>query len=351
MLGGLGKLHSALPAVTISGGPPTLPVPSLCYSDVKPGGKPGIAGEGAVRVVSYQHQGKPGVGVVTGANGLVTLAKAAPDLPHDLRRILEIDPMLAKVRSATSGKPADLSLDDIKYDPVIREPHATWALALNYKLHIEETKLTTSTVYPQIFLRMPIAQVGHKEALWAPRKVVAEAYDYEGELAVIIGKPGRYIKRQNAFDHVAGYSCYNEGSVREYQGHNRQFGLGKNFERSGSFGPWLMTPDEFGDPATHTLITRLNGIERQHAKISGLLHDVPGLIEYLSEGYTLQPGDVIVTGSPGALPLRPGEQPEKPVGNVIVAGQLHMRTGDVCEVEVDGLGVLSNPVVEDPTPR
>ena len=191
---------------------------------------------------------------------------------------------------------------------------------------------------------MPIAQVGHKEALWAPRKVVAEAYDYEGELAVIIGKPGRYIKRQNAFDHVAGYSCYNEGSVREYQGHNRQFGLGKNFERSGSFGPWLMTPDEFGDPATHTLITRLNGIERQYAKISGLLHDVPRLIEYLSEGYTLQPGDVIVTGSPGALPLRPGEQPEKPVGNVIVAGQLHMRTGDVCEVEVDGLGVLSNPV-------
>ena len=142
---------------------------------------------------------------------------------------------------------------------------------------------------------------------------------------MIIGKPGRYIKRDEAFAHVAGYSCYNEGSVREYQGHNRQFGLGKNFERSGSFGPWLMTPDEFGDPADHTLITRLNGIERQNAKIDGLLFDVPRLIEYLSEGYTLQPGDVIVTGSPGALPLRPGEAPEKPVGNVIVAGQLHMR--------------------------
>ena len=108
--------------------------------------------------------------------------------------------------------------------------------------------------------------------------------------------------------------------MREYQGHNRQFGLGKNFERSGSFGPWLVTPDEFGDPAEHTLITRLNGIERQHAKISGLLFDVPRLIEYLSEGYTLQPGDVIVAGSPGALPLRPGEKPEKPVGKVIVAG-------------------------------
>jgi 2-keto-4-pentenoate hydratase/2-oxohepta-3-ene-1,7-dioic acid hydratase in catechol pathway len=306
-------------------------------------------GEGVLKVVSYRHQGKHGVGVVAG-NGVIALAKAAPALPDDLRKILEIDPTLAKVRAATAGKSADLSLDDIQFDPVIRAPHAIWALALNYKLHIEETGLTTSPVYPQIFLRMPISQVGHKEALWAPRKAIAEAYDYEGELAVIIGKGGRYIKRDKAFDHVAGYSCYNEGSVREYQGHNRQFGLGKNFERSGSFGPWLVTPDAFGDPATHTLITRLNGIERQHAKISGLLHDVPRLIEYLSEGYTLQPGDVIVTGSPGALPLRPGEQPEKPVGKVIVAGQLHMRPGDVCEVEVDGLGVLSNPVIEDPTP-
>jgi 2-keto-4-pentenoate hydratase/2-oxohepta-3-ene-1,7-dioic acid hydratase in catechol pathway len=300
-------------------------------------------GEDVVRVVSYRHHGEHGVGVVAGADGVVALSKAAPELPGDLRQILQIDPALARVRKAVAGKSADLSLNDIEFD-------ATWALALNYKLHIEETGLTTSREYPQIFLRMPICQVGHKAPLWAPRLSIAEAYDYEGELAVIIGKPGRYIKRANAFDHVAGYSCYNEGSVREYQGHNRQFGLGKNFERSGSFGPWLMTPDEFGDPAGHTLIMRLNGIERQRAKISGLLFEVPRLIEYLSEGYTLQPGDVIVSGSPGALPLRPGEKPEKPVGKVIVAGQLHMRAGDICEVEVDGLGVLSNPVMEDPTP-
>jgi len=303
-----------------------------------------------VKIVSYRHKGKHGVGIVAGTDGLIALANVAPDLPDDLRKILQIDPTLARVRVATRGKSTDLSLSDIAFDPVIREPHATWALALIYKLHIEETGLTTSPVYPQIFLRMPICQVGHKEALWAPSKRLAEAYDYEGELAVIIGKPGRFIKRGDALAHVAGYSCYNEGSVREYQGHNRQFGLGKNFERSGSFGPWLVSPDEFGDPADHTLVTRLNGIERQRAKISGLLFDVPRLIEYLSEGYTLQPGDVIVTGSPGALPLRPGEQPEKPVGKVIVAGQLHMRAGDVCEVDVDGLGVLSNPVIEDPTP-
>jgi 2-keto-4-pentenoate hydratase/2-oxohepta-3-ene-1,7-dioic acid hydratase in catechol pathway len=242
-------------------------------------------------------------------------------------------------------------LAEITFEPVVPEPHATWALALNYTLHIEETGLTTSREYPQVFMRMPISQVGHKEQLWAPAVDIAEAYDYEGELAVIIGKPGRHIKREDAFDHIAGYSCYNEGSVREYQSQNRQFGLGKNFERSGSFGPWLVTKDEFGDPAARRLVTRLNGIERQNAGISGMLFDVPHLVSYLSEGYTLQPGDVIVTGSPGALPLRPGEEPEKPRGPVVVEGQLHMRAGDVCEVEIDGIGTLSNEVIADPTPR
>ena len=302
-----------------------------------------------MKVISYRHGENAGVGVVTDDDGVIPLADAAPDLPNDLRAILEIDPSLDRVRAATAGQSAHLSLDDITFDPVIPIPHATWALALNYKLHIEETGLTTSMEHPQIFLRMPIAQVGHREALWAPRLDIAEAYDYEGELAVIIGKPGRHIRRENAFDHIAGYACYNEGSVREYQSHNRQFGLGKNFERSGSFGPWMVTADAVGDPAKCTLVTRLNGIERQRAEISGMLFDVPAIIEYLSQGYTLQPGDVIVTGSPGALPLQPGEKPEKPRGPVIVEGQLHMRDGDVCEVEIDGIGTLSNPVIEDPT--
>ena len=160
-----------------------------------------------MKVISYRHKGKPGVGVVVGSNGIIALSKAAPALPDDLRKILEMDPTLATVRAATAGQSADLSFDDIEFDPVIREPHATWALALNYKLHIEETGLTTSPDYPQIFLRMPICQVGHKQPLWAPSQKIAEAYDYEGELAVVIGKPGRFIKRGEAYAHVAGYSC------------------------------------------------------------------------------------------------------------------------------------------------
>tara|TARA_B100001123_G_scaffold377114_2_gene444345 strand:- start:1407 stop:2321 length:915 start_codon:yes stop_codon:yes gene_type:complete len=304
-----------------------------------------------VKIISYRHKNSSGVGVVYDEANLISLGSIAPELPATLRGILEIDPDLELVQKAIKGKSPDVSLAEITFEPVVPEPHATWALALNYTLHIEETGLTTSREYPQVFMRMPISQVGHKEQLWAPAVDIAEAYDYEGELAVIIGKPGRHIKREDAFDHIAGYSCYNEGSVREYQSQNRQFGLGKNFERSGSFGPWLVTKDEFGDPAARRLVTRLNGIERQNAGISGMLFDVPHLVSYLSEGYTLQPGDVIVTGSPGALPLRPGEEPEKPRGPVVVEGQLHMRAGDVCEVEIDGIGTLSNEVIADPTPR
>lgn len=304
-----------------------------------------------MKIISYRHKNSSGVGVVYDEANLISLGNVAPELPATLRGILEIDPDLELVQKAIKGKSPDVSLAEITFEPVVPEPHATWALALNYTLHIEETGLTTSREYPQVFMRMPISQVGHKEQLWAPAVDIAEAYDYEGELAVIIGKPGRHIKREDAFDHIAGYSCYNEGSVREYQSQNRQFGLGKNFERSGSFGPWLVTKDEFGDPAARRLVTRLNGIERQNAGISGMLFDVPHLVSYLSEGYTLQPGDVIVTGSPGALPLRPGEEPEKPRGPVVVEGQLHMRAGDVCEVEIDGIGTLSNEVIADPTPR
>ena len=304
-----------------------------------------------MKIISYRHKNSSGVGVVYDEANLISLGSVAPELPPPLRGILEIDPDLEHVQKAIKGKSPDVSLAEITFEPVIPEPHATWALALNYTLHIEETGLTTSREYPQVFMRMPISQVGHKEQLWAPAVDIAEAYDYEGELAVIIGKPGRHIKREDAFDHIAGYSCYNEGSVREYQSQNRQFGLGKNFERSGSFGPWLVTKDEFGDPAARRLVTRLNGIERQNAGISGMLFDVPHLVSYLSEGYTLQPGDVIVTGSPWALPLRPGEEPEKPRGPVVVEGQLHMRAGDVCEVEIDGIGTLSNEVIADPTPR
>ena len=304
-----------------------------------------------MRLISYRHQGRAGVGVMTDDTSFVALSKAAPDLPTNLRAILALPDGLARVRRAVAGKPADMKLAQVTLDPVIIDPNAIWALALNYQSHINETGLTTSPDYPQIFLRHAASQVGHEAKLLCPPPSVARAYDYEGELAVIIGRGGRYIPKERAADHIAGYSIYNEGSVREYQSHNRQFGLGKNFEASGSFGPWLMTPDEFGNPDDKTVTTRLNGKARQRESIGHLLFKIDALIHYLSMGHRLRPGDVIVTGTPGALKPDPSDYEASVAAHVksgvSYAGRVHMKRGDVVEVEIDGLGVLRNQVVGD----
>ena len=203
-----------------------------------------------MRLVSYRLKGEAGVGVMVDDKNFVALPKAAPELPRSLKGLIEMEGGFAKAAAAAKGRKPDLAFSDVVLDPLITEPNAIWCLALNYKLHINETGLTTSAKYPQIFLRMPCSQVGHLQPILCPDPKISTKYEYEGELAVIIGKGGRHIPVERALDHVAGYACYNEGSVREYQGHNRQFGLGKNFEQSGSFGPWLMTPDEFGDPSS-----------------------------------------------------------------------------------------------------
>jgi 2-keto-4-pentenoate hydratase/2-oxohepta-3-ene-1,7-dioic acid hydratase in catechol pathway len=300
-----------------------------------------------MRLVSYRQGSESGVGVMVDATSFVALPQAAPQLPRSLKALIALEGGLATAEAAAKGRKADLSFDEVQLDPVIPDPNAIWCLALNYKLHIDETGLTTSAKYPQVFLRMPCTQVGHLRPILCPDPAIAKKYEYEGELAIIIGKGGRHIPVEHALGHVAGYSCYNEGSVREYQSHNRQFGLGKNFEQSGSFGPWLMTPDEFGDPSKHRIITRVNGIERQNATTDLLIFGVPQLINYLSQGYYLRPGDVIVSGSPGSLPPHPGETPPPNSGGVYVAGMVQMRPGDICEVEISGLGTLRNPVAAD----
>ena len=302
-----------------------------------------------MRLISYRAGDRHGVGAMVDDERFVALHRLFPDLPPSLKEILEQGALSVKrIAEAIKGNEGDLRLDQVHLDPVIPQPHATWALALNFPMHIEETGLTTSKDYPQIFQRMPISIVGHREPLWCPNPAIAKTYDYEGELAVIIGKPGRHIPVGAALSHVAGYACYNEGSVREFQGHNRQFGLGKNFERSGSFGPWMLTADEFGDPKKHRVITRLNGVEKQNESFEKMLFSVEQVIHYLSAGYTLQPGDVIAMGTPGALRNPPGYVPG-PNDSPRISGRTHMKPGDVIEVEITGLGVLGNPVIADPT--
>ena len=281
-----------------------------------------------MRLISFQHSGRRGIGIMTSDTAFIDLSKAAPQMPTDMRALLGLGEVWQqRVEQAIKGKAADYSINDIAFDPVVIEPHATWAVALNYQAHKEETGLERSQ-YPEFFLRVPTSIVGHLQDLLPPRPQYMKAFDFEGELAVVIGNPGRYIAEKDALSHVAGYSSYNEGSVRAYQRHNRQFGLGKNFEKSGSFGPWLMTPDEFGDPYKQSVITRVNGVEKQRCGLNEMLNKIENQIAYLSEGITLQPGDVIATGTPGSLP----------------GTDKHMQHGDMVEVEITGLGVLKNRV-------
>jgi len=304
-----------------------------------------------MKIIAYAEAGRIALGVVTSPTHFLAVADIAPDLPASLIAILEQDDGLTQLQQAVQGRQGDRVLADVTLKPFLDRPNAMWALALNFKSHIAETGLQTSMEFPHLFMRTVASYVGPDEPILAPPEAIARAFDYEGELGVVIGKPGRFIPVERAMEHVAGYTCINEGSVREYQMHNRQFGLGKNFEASGSYGPWLMTADEFGEPATRSVLTRVNGVVRQRAPLDDMLLDVAKVVSYLSQGYRLRPGDFIAMGTPGALKPQPddkeGQDLSRQYGPFPTPGLVHMRPGDCVEVEIDGLGVLRNPVAAD----
>ena len=228
---------------------------------------------------------------------------------------------------------ADGTLDKsaVEWLPVIPRPGKILCVGLNYRAHVIETG-REAPEYPLLFTRFAESQVGHEAPLIRP--AASTRYDYEGELAVVIGRPARHVSRQAALEYVAGYACFNDGSVRDWQRHSTHFTAGKNFVGSGAFGPWLVTRDEIGDPAALHLRTRVNGQEVQSAPTGDLVFDVPSLIEYASTFTRLEPGDVLATGTPSGV----GAYREP---------RLWLKPGDVVEVEIEGIGVLRNPVIDE----
>ena len=237
---------------------------------------------------------------------------------------------LAGVADAKSTAAA-VPLSKVSWLPVVPNPDKILCVGLNYETHRKETG-RAEVEHPTIFPRYANSQTGHLQPIVRPR--VSTHLDYEGELAVIIGKAGRYISRADAMDHVVGYSCYNDGSVRDFQRHTSQFTPGKNFADTGAFGPWMMTADELGALGELKLETRLNGQVMQEARIKQMIFDIPRQIEYCSTFTRLEPGDVIVSGTPGGV----GSRREPPVW---------MKPGDVVEIEVERLGVLRNVVADE----
>lgn len=219
----------------------------------------------------------------------------------------------------------------LEWLPVIPNPEKILCVGLNYEMHRKETG-RDEVLHPTIFARYANSQTGHLAPIVRPK--VSTELDYEGELAVIIGTPGRYIPRAEAMRHIAGYACYNDGSIRDYQRHTIQFTPGKNFPATGAFGPWMMTPDELGPLDDLRLQTRLNGQVVQEARFSQMIFDIATLIEYCSSFTRLEAGDVIVSGTPGGV----GAKRNPP---------LWMKPGDIVEVEVDKLGILKNPIEDE----
>jgi len=237
---------------------------------------------------------------------------------------------LAGVTDARSSAAA-VPTSKVIWLPVIPNPDKILCVGLNYETHRKETG-RAEVEHPTIFSRYANSQTGHLQPIVRPR--VSTHLDFEGELAVIIGKAGRYISRAEAMDHVVGYACYNDGSIRDFQRHTHQFTPGKNFPDTGAFGPWMMTPDELGPLDELKLQTRLNGQVMQEARIKQMIFDIPRQIEYCSTFTRLEPGDVIVSGTPGGV----GARREPP---------LWMKPGDVVEIEVERLGVLRNVVADE----
>jgi 2-keto-4-pentenoate hydratase/2-oxohepta-3-ene-1,7-dioic acid hydratase in catechol pathway len=233
--------------------------------------------------------------------------------------------------AASAAKAKRYSLSDITWLPVIPNPDKILCIGLNYEMHRKETG-RAEVENPTVFGRFANSQTGHLTDIIRPR--VSTDLDFEGELAVVIGKAGRHIRRLDAWAHIAGYACYNEGSVRDFQRHTHQYTPGKNFPSTGAFGPWLVTADEIGDPGLLRLQTRLNGEVVQDATINQMIFDIPRQIEYCSTFTRLEPGDVIATGTPGGV----GSRRNPP---------LWMKPGDIVEVEIDRIGLLRNGIADE----
>ncbi|MGE4336977.1 MAG: fumarylacetoacetate hydrolase family protein [Pigmentiphaga sp.] len=284
-----------------------------------------------MKLISYTHAGRDSWGAVVGeqvfdlaaATGIPTLAEfvGSPDFP---RR----DALLAGLKPVAGYA-------DVTLLPVIPQPEKIVCAVRNYMDHHQEAvsaglKVEISAE-PPIFLRVWRSQTAHNAPIVRPK--VSDSLDWEGELAVIIGKGGRNIPEDQAYEHVAGYACYNDGSVREWQFHAKQIASGKNFESTGGFGPWLVTADEIEPGRKLKLEVRLNGEVVQSGDTGQMIFSVPRLISYASAIFTLSPGDVIVTGTPSGVGF--SRKPPR-----------FMKPGDVCEVEIEAVGLLRNPIVQ-----
>lgn len=282
-----------------------------------------------MKLASYTHRNTRSYGIVLN-DGVVDLGSRLTFLAPDLKTLLSLDPHLERVRPFCEEAP-DFALNDLTFLPVIDNPEKILCVGMNYADKRQE--FDQHDPAPTLFVRFADSQTGHHTSVVKP--YFSQEFDYEGELAVVIGTGGENILRGEALNHVAGYSCYMDGSARDWQ--HSWFTAGKNWRHTGAFGPWMTTADEIPDPQQLAIRTRLNGRLVQDDNTGSMVHQVAELIEYISTFTRLSAGDVIITGSPGGV----GKKRNPP---------LFMNDGDCIEVEIEHIGLLSNIVHSAPSP-
>jgi 2-keto-4-pentenoate hydratase/2-oxohepta-3-ene-1,7-dioic acid hydratase in catechol pathway len=289
-----------------------------------------------MRLFSYvdkNNQKRVGVLKAAGAQEFVDLAATDATLPKSLLEIIATPGAMARAEQATKSASAVVqSLKGVRFIPLIDRPSKIVCLGLNYADHAAEGGHARPE-YPSFFMRGPSSMVGHLEPMIRPK--ASDKFDFEAELAFVVGKTGRNLTAANALEHVAGYSVFNDGSLRDYQRKSTQWTIGKNFDATGGFGPWLVTPDELPPAADGLRIqSRFNGQIMQDANTKSFLWGVVETLVLITECMTLEPGDVVITGTPAGV----GYARKPPV---------FMKQGDTIEVEIEGVGLLSNPIVDE----
>lgn len=279
-----------------------------------------------MKLVSFSKHGVTGFGALLD-EGIIDLTNKLEENVNSLKGAIGAE-LLKKADEYVAGRTAHFALSDVTLLPVIPDPAKIICVGVNYENHRAEMK-RPEVEYPTIFTRFADSQIAHRQALIKP--TISDRFDFEGEMAVIMENGGRNIPEKSAMNHVAGYACYVDGTVRDWQRHTSQFTPGKTFSGSGAFGPYMVTSDEVGDYTQLPIQTRLNGKVMQNATLADLIFHVPRLINYISQFTPLSAGDVIVTGTPGGV----GDKREPPV---------YLMPGDTLEVEIGVLGTLVNPV-------
>tara|TARA_B100002051_G_scaffold200699_1_gene190672 strand:+ start:989 stop:1843 length:855 start_codon:yes stop_codon:yes gene_type:complete len=279
-----------------------------------------------MKFVSFSHEQKSKFGIIEKGKILDLTGKILG--ANTLKQLISNKNGINEAKKYASNNQGNINLNKIEFLPVIPDPGKIICVGLNYSEHVKETgkKLEKN---PVIFFRVPESQTAHNQPIQKPK--VSNNLDYECELAIIMGKSEKHIEPKDAMKHVIGYSCYNECTVRDWQQHTSQFGMGKNFEKTGSFGPHMVLAETIPDYKKLSIQTRLNGEIMQDAKLSQLIFDIPTLISYISKAISWKSGDVLVSGTPGGVGFK-----RKP--------PIFMKEGDKVEVEIQEIGTLTNTI-------